>query len=315
MKKFILNTILFIAVSVSSIALLISVTNHCIQLNAKFKVPDSISKVIIGHSHSGCAFNDSIIRDLKNLSTSGESYFYSYYKVVELLKQNKQINTVFVEFSNNQVSKRMNAWIWEEPYLSTSYLTYAPFMDMESKILLARKNPFDFFNCITLQSSKNLKIVNTKDYDYAEKIGGYINLKKNKIDSLLSYSDLKVDEESEQNGISEVNIIYLKKIIATCNKEKVKIFLIRSPFHDSHPSFKNEKVFQKILRSEFSETEFLDFKNFPLNNSEYADLEHLNYSGAKIFSAFFDKALSNGLLNMKHKQDYLNEVMFTTELK
>lgn len=309
MRKFILYVVLFITLSVVSVALLICVTNKYVKKHAKFKVPNDVSKIIIGHSHSECAYNDSLITNLKNFSKSGESYFYNYYKVLQLLKQNKQIKTVFVEFSNNQINEGMDSWIWEEPYLSRGYKIYGPFININSKVLLAKKSPLSFFNSMTIQLGNNLEIIQSKDYDYTKQIGGYLNLKKNKIDSFLTHLDVSSESPLIQNRLSKRNIEYLKKIISSCQKEKIKIYLIRSPFHKKYAAFSNESVFQNLLKSDFKEIEFLDFKDFPLKNSEYADFEHLNYLGAKKFSVFFNSLLNNGLLDAEGKQDFIKKAM------
>ncbi|MBQ0740337.1 hypothetical protein J9332_39270, partial [Aquimarina celericrescens] len=55
--------------------------------------------------------------------------------------------------------------------------------------------------------------------------------------------------------------------------------------------------------------EYLDFSNFPLSNSKYGDLGHLNYKGAKIFSEWFASLLLNELLEKENKQDYIDGKM------
>lgn len=50
----------------------------------------------------------------------------------------------------------------------------------------------------------------------------------------------------------------------------------------------NELIFQKIWKDKFKEVTFLDFKDFPLNDSDFADIEHLNDKGAKKFSTYFN---------------------------
>ena len=82
---------------------LLFIENNYIERNANFKLEDKVKYVVFGHSHSECAFNDSLISSFKNLSEPGEAYFYTYQKLRNVILQNPEIETVFVEFTNNQV--------------------------------------------------------------------------------------------------------------------------------------------------------------------------------------------------------------------
>ena len=50
---------------------------------------------------------------------------------------------------------------------------------------------------------------------------------------------------------------------------------------------------RKIIKNKFNDIKFIDMKNFPLKNHEFADLEHLNKLGAKKYSTYFNKLLEN----------------------
>lgn len=56
----------------------------------------------------------------------------------------------------------------------------------------------------------------------------------------------------------------------------------------------------------FPSIEYLDFSKFPLDNSEFGDLEHLNYKGAKVFSNWFAQLLNKGILEKSNKQELIN---------
>jgi len=86
----------------------------------------------------------------------------------------------------------------------------------------------------------------------------------------------------------------------------VKVYLIRSPLHSKYTGIDNELKFKELLHKQLLNPEFLDFKDFPLQNDEFGDLEHLNYKGARIFSIFFNNLLSLNLLNKIDKQDFIN---------
>ena len=83
-----------------------------IKNSANFKLKPQTKYLVLGHSHPECAFNDSLINNLKNLAQTGESYYYTYFKTIKVLEQNPSIEIVFVEFTNNQIYELMNNWIW-----------------------------------------------------------------------------------------------------------------------------------------------------------------------------------------------------------
>ena len=73
--------------------------------------------------------------------------------------------------------------------------------------------------------------------------------------------------------------------------------LIRCPVHPKFAEFKNEKQYRSILDKRYKNVAFLDFVKFRLPNKEFADMEHLNYIGARRFSVFFDSIIKDELLN------------------
>ena len=111
----------------------------------------------------------------------------------------------------------------------------------------------------------------------------------------------------DSTELAITNIEYLSKLINLCRQYNVKVFLIRSPLHEKSASFQNEQIFKEKLSDDFSNFEFLDFSKFPLSNSEFGDLEHLNYRGANIFSRWFDNLLKKGILNKTYKQLIIDE--------
>jgi hypothetical protein len=70
-----------------------------------------------------------------------------------------------------------------------------------------------------------------------------------------------------------------------------------------------EERYQQIVLNKFSDVEFLDFSKYPLTNSEFGDLDHLNHKGAKKFSYWFNTMLSDGLLEKSNKQQFIESKM------
>jgi len=111
-----------------------------INRNANFKLEPNIDKIIVGHSHSDCTYNDSIIPNFKNLYQSGESYFFTFYKLQKIVEINPQIKTIYFELTNNQIDTSMERWTFEKPFLEARLSVHEPFTTFKDKIFLFKTN-------------------------------------------------------------------------------------------------------------------------------------------------------------------------------
>lgn len=301
MKKFLKNTSLFSLASFIIIIIIVSIPWHLIKSKSNFKLIENKSIIVLGHSHAECAFNDSLILDLKNLAESGASYFYTYQKIKKIIPDNPHIKTVFIEFSNDQINVKMNEWIWGYEKMNHYLPKYSPFMDKEDFLILFNNNSTDFMTCMSVATKKNFLRIIKSDYDYTDELGGFKWLDKNQLEIDID-KNKKIDLD-----ISFVNLNYLRKIIDYCRDNNVVVFLTRSPQHKEYPYLRIENDFHNIRLQKFSDVEFLDFNDFPMPNDYFADTGHLNYKGANIFSSAISKLFEDDLLKANNKQELINE--------
>lgn len=281
-----------------------------VNLKSDFKISDKSKYVVFGHSHPECAYNDSLIFNFKNLAASGESYFYTYQKIKKTISQNPQIEVVFIEFTTNNFNKSKDSEICDEVIMSERYPIYSPFMDLNDHLILISNNTLGFFNTFSISMKKQMTRIVRDDYSYKDLIGGYKYLVRDKIDSLLKIEDKSITLNKVGNtGISFYNLHYLEKIVKFCNENNTKVYLLRSPYHKKYHGNRYEQKLQEIKKQKFPETDFLDFKDFPIKNSEFGDLNHLNYRGSEVFSIWFDKLLKDDLLEKKDKTSYINKMI------
>ena len=133
MRQFIQLSITFLIALFTLIFVSVELSEYVVNKNSDFKLNKSTKYLVLGHSHPECAFNDSLIENFKNISQSGESYYYTYFKAKKIIEQNPSIETVFIEFTNNQINESMNSWIWKEKYMNYRYPRYSPFMNFTDK--------------------------------------------------------------------------------------------------------------------------------------------------------------------------------------
>lgn len=305
LKKSISILFLFF-IGILSFVLLIHLT---VKYIAVFTIPEKDKYVIFGHSHPECAFNDDLIINFKNLSKSGEGYFYTYQKVKEVLSGNNNINAIFVEYTNNSIGKHMDEWIWGYEKMTFFLPQHAPFMEKQDLFLLGKKNHQDFLTIISKSTRNNLTRLLSFDFAIRQEYGGYNKLERNKIAELIKErNDNSIDTLKNQE-ISISNLDYLDKIIEYCNVNNVKVYLIRSPQHNYSPRG-NEQELLSIKNEKFKSLEFLDFDKFPLDDNEFGDFGHLNHKGAEVFSSWFNDLIKNGLMSRRNKAAFIN-----TEIK
>ncbi|MCF2493434.1 hypothetical protein [Dyadobacter chenhuakuii] len=312
MKKFLNNitgftTLLVILFSVFIVGSIVS--NESLRAKTQYKVSANIDKILIGHSHPECAYNDTIIKNCKNMASSGTSYFYNYYTLKPLLNRNENIKSVFIELTNNQVDSIMTGWIWGNEYLPFKYQLYGPFIDSDGVSLLFDKNPMGLVNGIKKSLRQNIKLIVTSNYSFVENRGAYRYLVKSNVENEIKKLETNKIKATNDMHTSEYNLGYLEKIINYCQSRNVNVYLMRSPIHKKHPMVSNEKLFQKVVKTRFAHVDFLDFKDFPIENSEFGDLGHLNFLGAKRFSHWFNGLIDNGLLLQSNKQKFINDNM------
>jgi hypothetical protein len=308
MKGFIKKIIVFLALALVSIITVAIGSNYVIKTQSNFSVKKDITKLVIGHSHSQCSVNDSILRNSINLSASGESYFYNYQKLKKVVGANNQINTVFIEFTNNHVDSVMDDWTWGYEKMSFYLQYYSPFMDSEDFALLFKNNSTDLIASYSIATRKHIYRIIREDFDLVDDIGGYLYTEQSKLSELIFNNNFN-SSISESHSISETNIRYLRKMIDYCRQNNVKVFLFRSPQHPLYADLSNESIYQNVMKVKFSDIDLLDFDAMNFPNDNYLDLHHLNYKGANKFTTLFNNLIENNILNSTNKQLLINNAI------
>jgi hypothetical protein len=264
--------------------------------NKFYQLPLNKTILLLGNSHPESAVNDSLINELVNISSGGESYFYSAIKGIKILKANPQIKTVLIEYSNNSISKEMDEWIWGDKYIKNRYPKYSHLIGFYEQFYLLSHNPISFLKIqpLSFKIKLNFLFYNKSNLILDDNWGKYNYLVRDKTDSLVSA--IKPTELTGNSKIitSKDNIYFLNELIKYCQTNNINIILIRCPLHKLYPK-SNEKLFVKNLNENLNNVKFIDFKNYPLSNSEFADLEHLNFRGANKFSKKLDSVIKSGI--------------------
>lgn len=294
MKTFSYKIFLFTTISITLLLIVTFFIEALVKSHSNLKLNSKINTIILGHSHPQYAYNDSIISNTINLSYSMDSYFHSYIKLSNFIKQNPQIKSILIEFSNNSIVELMNGAIYSNN-TKPKTIKYMPFMNFNEHILLFKKNPLLYLvskiesSLIYSKKYFNNEMNVSRDFGRFEK-----NSKQLKIQIVKTTSSPK---PRIQKTFSYLNLYYLKKIYKLSQKHHINLYLIRSPTHKKWCGRENEFYFLKLKNIYFRQIKLLDFKNFTLSNNELGDLQHLNFNGANNYSKFIDKYLKIQKIN------------------
>ncbi len=311
MHLFIRKTGIFCLCFLIAFCLLFFSTNVLINKRSGFEIPHHKEYVILGHSHPAYAFNDSLIDNFWNGAQSMEGYFFTYYKTKKLLEANKQIKAVFIEYTNNQIEKYADENVWGK-YLPYLIPRMYPVLDIRGQFTLLCRNPLGFAQNVPSSLKKNLLFLWSGKKSFLEATWAptdfitYVN--KDTLPIQPSFTDPVPKKSQIESSISENNLYYLTKVLKLCSDNKIKVYLIRCPLPPSRLYY-NDSLLNKIKEKEFPDVPFLDFINYPLFNSDFADRAHLNYIGARKFSTFFNHLIHKGLMETPNKQEFINGEM------
>jgi hypothetical protein len=276
-----------------------------------FELSKNVNYVFLGHSHSSSAYNDSIIDHSKNISEGGEAYIYTYFKLKNLIKDNKRKDLIyFIEFSNNQIDSSMNRWFFKEPFISDKLPRYSTIIDFKGYSTLIINNPVDVINSMFLSFNLNLKDIEEHKTNVINTLGGFSSKNRSLIkeDVTPKINLTRENLDSKNYNVSNTSIFYFKKIISLLNKSKVNFFIIRTPIHYESEFRKNEKTYQKIITDLNIRNKYIDLGNLFLPNKFYYDHLHLNIDGANFYSKLFNKLLKHNKIDVDLFQDSLFKI-------
>ncbi|WP_417881923.1 hypothetical protein [Xanthomarina gelatinilytica] len=287
MKQFLKNTILFLCFFYGSVLILLVSSNYLIVNHTDFKLKPNITKIVLGNSHPAGTFNDSLISHFKNLADPGDSYFYGYQKLKEIIKQNSQIDTVFIEFNPKTILLWEDTKLWKKHQVPN----YLAFFELTDHYLLATNNGLSYQQEVAKGVLKNVKRILKNRYLTIDSLGGFRHVDSSRLAAILdtvSY-DPRKQYSLNENRLSKYDITYLNKMVTFCKNNNIEVIFVRSPYHVMFDGHRYESIFQTYKKEHFPNIPFLDFQDFPMDDSEFKDLEHLNYKGARKFSLWFEK--------------------------
>jgi hypothetical protein len=306
MKQFITHLaklLLFIILSHSFIVFITLALSKNINTTSHILAKDILNEgdkiYIMGNSHSECAINDSLLPDnYINISLSAEPLFYSVIKARRLLTENKKIDTIIIEFTNNSINTV--GWVINNDRLLANYHNYFAKMDFTEHYFLysnnLKKSLKAFFSLTPLKIWLSSKTVD----------GGYRYLVRDEV-----VSTKNIQKKPEKMGLNSLEhnrtLEYMgfdKLILLIKQNPNTHFILTRMPMHSSYIGFKNETDYQQCLEQirRFQNCNYIDFTHIKLEDYCFGDPGHLNHHGATVFTPIFLDAIRHcsAITNQSH---------------
>jgi hypothetical protein len=258
-----------------------------VEMKINKNIRDSNSLAVIGHSHPARAIDDGILGDLislpvNNYSSGGQSMYWSIIGGRKLKYQG--VKYFIIELTNSTYT---TGWKTTDNKRGSWEVTKKYFLNMGDWLNLFKTN-FKFTIKLFLQPSIPKQKLR----------GGFVKSErkfKNKI----------VKENVVNSNISGFRSDFDDNIIHEFIAKNDSLFFIilRVPQHPRFYDLKganNEKFYKERLNSfkGYDNCIIMDFGHKYNEDSLFADLEHMNYKGARVFTKF----LSDTLLTTKFIQ-------------
>ncbi len=302
MKKYILKIVWFLLLVLIFVIGFYHLNNYLFdKVHHKFFTSREIDTIILGDSHF-MHLSENAMENTINMAQAADPYPVMYFKLQEALNYTSP-KTIVLTYSYNNI-----AYFSDVKYNNFSELVINRLYSIESfyslysrsqrkKIALSifmRKlfTPnIDFLNYFL----SDKKVASLPFYEYKAsgalkkpKQKGKLNFDKSKLKERVN-SHYKYKKSEKKLGV--VSISYLKKIIALCEENDIKVMLVNMPLHSSYrnhiPKFYKNKynALTKSLTTEHSNVIFKDFSDFfDERNEFFSDPDHVNKWGALIIS-------------------------------
>ncbi|MBK8497411.1 MAG: hypothetical protein IPL52_01010 [Flavobacteriales bacterium] len=238
--------------------------------------------VAFGDSHMGCSIDPRVLKGAANTALPAEPYLLSWYKLKHLSAQHR-IDTVLLGFAPHNLSDKDhrkfhdNGWATER--LMKRMYPLVPFREAMG-LPLHRK---------TYLRTLFMRYCTWPQESHVTYIGHFSGLgAKFHADSVQALQRHFLEEDGAVAPISAYGIACLDSIVALCHRERMALYLIGSPLHESYrrgiPEAYLARYAALSARYESEAVHVIDRTALFAGDSLFANSDHLNGRGAKLFT-------------------------------
>ncbi len=289
MKRFLVKSISFSGALLLFLVILFWIS---VELNRKLyrdvSIDPGTTTLVIGDSHTELAVNDSLLPNTLNISTPAEGYIFTYLKLKQIIQNNSNVRSIMLGVSYHNFSSFYDKYIFEEePYaLISQYISLMGYRDL---LMFFRKSPsIANISAIFRNSIENLTAYEKNKFPY---IGGF-HIIENDDDLTEDRIIKRIKSQYYLNDqplpISEINTLYLKKIVEFCRGKNINLTFLNTPlFADYYAKVPDNMIneYKRVVK-DLGVAE-ISFEGLDLPADCFLpDGDHLNYRGAMLATRY-----------------------------
>ena len=256
-------------------------------VNKRNILNSNITTIICGDSHTKTAINDDVINDAINVSIASQTYYWTYEILTRLLETNRNIERVILSYSYHSLSFRLDKYNMTS-ISGSSRRTYALIADSKQLWEMAKSDLFGFFtNVVDTSITHIIKVIKGAEAVDMYYIGEYYPMYTNNLtnENVVGSIHNHYYINGRLQNISEEQIRYLLKIDTLCQTYNVQLYVVNTPINSRYSvlvPIKFRTIYNKVAM--LLQCEILDYGDYIMSDSCYANADHLNASGAEIFT-------------------------------
>lgn len=291
MKRFLTTLAIFTAAVVAILGIFLAT-----MLSARHKamhLPESVHTVYLGNSTVECAIDDRLLPGSYNFARSSELIEFVYAKTKSLLKANPQIDTLVVGVDDVILFKDFDEpfiSILNHPYLTAEF-TAADWADIVRNSSFSRWTSY-FSHPLTMVQLRQMADAVRRNDIRLLGLGNYRYLERDKLE--MDLQRMAEAPEASTRTVDDINpmiIHFFKRIEQECANKDVQLVLLSTP---KYRNVQRDSVYRDFRQKYMPEIPLYDHAAMEFPDSCYSDCVHLNYRGARQYSAL----LAGGLKEM-----------------
>ncbi len=279
MKRFILKSVGVISIPILYLGINM-IVNYFYYHNQEIPLKKA-SILIAGDSHPEKSLNPRFFSNAQNISQPAEPYVLTYWKLKTIFKSQVP-DTLILGFAPHNISQfndlKFSHNRWSAEMFQRSY-TIGEFDRIDSLIPV----DYDTYNQVLWKSTG----LYPKKNHFKNFIGKYSNNNTSDVTDWEVVIDRHYFDEGKQLGVSTLSTRYLDSIIELCHAKKVDVILVSNPVHKNYLKNIPSSIMLEYnnLMTQYSKDNLI----FNETTTHYADslyynADHLNETGAKVFS-------------------------------